>query len=56
MYPVVANYVAHDRALDMAMMASMELSATEFPMKCEASPKDARAEPPGTQGTSAIPS
>ncbi len=42
MYPVVATYVAHDRALDMAMMASMELSATEFPMKCEASPKGLR--------------
>lgn len=40
MYPVVATYVAHDRALDMAMMASMVLSATEFPMKCEASPKN----------------
>ena len=42
MYPVVSTYVAHDRALDMAMMASMELSATEFPMKCEASPKNLR--------------
>lgn len=42
MYPVVATYVAHDRALDMAMMAAMELSASEFPMKCEASPKNLR--------------
>jgi hypothetical protein len=42
MYPVVATYVAHDRALDMAMMASMELSASEFAMKCEASPKSLR--------------
>ena len=42
MYPVVSTYVAHDRALDMAMMASMMLSATEFPMKCEASPKNLR--------------
>ena len=42
MYPVVATYVAHDRSQDMAMMAAMELSATEFPMKCEASPKSLR--------------
>ena len=42
MYPVVSTYVAHDRAQDMAMMAAMELSATEFPMKCEASPKGLR--------------
>lgn len=42
MYPVVATYVAHDRALDIAMMASMMLSAGEFPMKCEASPKSLR--------------
>ena len=35
------HHVAHDRALDMAMMASMMLSATEFPMKCEASPEPA---------------
>ena len=40
MYPVVATYVAHDRALDMAMMASMIISASEFPMKCEQSPKN----------------
>lgn len=42
MYPVVSTYVAHDRALDVAMMASMELSARDFPMKCEASPKSLR--------------
>jgi hypothetical protein len=42
MYPVVSTYVAHDRAQDMAMMAAMELSATEFPMKCETSPKGLR--------------
>ena len=42
MYPVVATYVAHDRSLDMAMMASMVLTASEFPMKCEASPKSLR--------------
>lgn len=39
MYPVVATYVAHDRALDIAMMASMMLSAEQFQHKCEASPK-----------------
>jgi len=42
MYPVVSTYVAHDRAMDIAMMASMELSAGDFPMKCEASPKKLR--------------
>lgn len=42
MYPVVETYVAHDRALDMAMMASMSLSAEKFYMKCEASPKSLR--------------
>lgn len=42
MYPVVETYVAHDRALDMAMMASMSLSADRFYMKCEASPKTLR--------------
>ncbi|PIE55031.1 MAG: deacylase [Dethiosulfovibrio peptidovorans] len=42
MYPVVSTYVAHDKALDIAMMAAMELSATTFPMKCEASPKSLR--------------
>ncbi|MEF9894547.1 MAG: deacylase [Clostridia bacterium] len=39
MYPVVGTYVAHDRALDIAMMASMNLTANNFDMKCEASPK-----------------
>jgi hypothetical protein len=42
MYPVVDTYVAHDRAQDMAMMAAMELSAAQFPMRCEASPKGLR--------------
>jgi hypothetical protein len=42
MYPVVSTYVAHDNAMDIAMMASMELSARDFPMKCEASPKKLR--------------
>ena len=42
MYPVVETYVAHDRALDIAMMASMSLSAEKFYMKCEASPKNLR--------------
>ena len=42
MYPVVETSVAHDRALDMAMMASMSLSADRFYMKCEASPKNLR--------------
>lgn len=42
MYPVVETYVAHDRALDIAMMASMNLTASQFYMKCEASPKNLR--------------
>ncbi len=42
MYPVVETYVAHDRALDMAMMAAMSLSADRFYMKCEQSPKNLR--------------
>lgn len=42
MYPVVSTYVAHDKAMDIAMMASMELSARDFSMKCEASPKKLR--------------
>lgn len=42
MYPVVETYVAHDRALDIAMMASMSLSAEKFFMKCEQSPKTLR--------------
>lgn len=39
MYPVVGTYVAHDDSLDIAMMASMVLTAEAFDMKCEASPK-----------------
>ena len=42
MYPVVSTYVAHDRSLDICMMASMSLSAEQFPMNCEASPKGLR--------------
>jgi len=40
MYPTVETYVAHDRSLDIAMMASMSLSADKFYMKAEASPKN----------------
>lgn len=39
MYPVVCTYVAHDRAMDISMMAAMDLSSTEFDMKIEQSPK-----------------
>lgn len=39
MYPVVGTYVAHDNAMDIAMMAAMDLSATSFDMKIEQSPK-----------------
>lgn len=39
MYPVVGTYVAPDKSLDIAMMASMSLTAYNFNMKCEASPK-----------------
>lgn len=39
MYPVVSTYVAHDRSMDIAMMAAMDLSATTFDMKIEQSPK-----------------
>lgn len=42
MYPVVETYVAHERALDIAMMASMSLTASSFYMKCDASPKNLR--------------
>ncbi len=42
MYPVVETFVAHDRALDICMMASMSLTATEYYMKCEGSPKNLR--------------
>lgn len=38
MYPVVGTYVAHDRAMDIAMMAAMDLSSSEFDMKIEQSP------------------
>jgi len=41
-YPVVSTYVSHDRANDICMMASMVLSAGEFPMKTETSPKNLR--------------
>jgi predicted deacylase len=41
-YPVVATYVSHERANDICMMASMVLSAGEFPMKTETSPKNLR--------------
>ncbi len=39
LYPVTSTYVAPDKSLDIAMMAGMNLSATSFLMKCEASPK-----------------
>lgn len=39
MYPVVGTYVAHDDAMDIAMMAAMDLSSSEFDMKIEQSPK-----------------
>lgn len=50
MYPVVGTYVASglardwtsNTALDMAMMASMNLTAGKFDMKCEASPSSLR--------------
>ncbi len=42
MYPVVSTYVAHDDSMDIGMMAAMMLSATQFPMKIEASPKNLR--------------
>lgn len=42
MYPVVSTYVAHDRAMDIAMMAAMDLTATSFDMKIEQSPKSLR--------------
>lgn len=41
-YPVVATYVTHQRAEDPAMMASMILTADQFDMKCEVSPKGLR--------------
>lgn len=41
-YPVVSTYVCHQRAEEMCMMASMMLSAEQFPMKTETSPKSLR--------------
>ena len=41
-YPVVSTYVCHQRADEMCMMASMMLSAEQFPMKTETSPKSLR--------------
>ena len=41
MYPVVETYVAHDRALDIAMMGfRMSLSAEKFYMECESLPEE----------------
>ncbi|HDK27717.1 MAG TPA: deacylase [Candidatus Atribacteria bacterium] len=42
MYPVVSTYVAHQNAEDITMMAAMMLSAEQFPMKSEVSPKNLR--------------
>src|SRR5512139_4148343 len=41
-YPVVSTYVCHQRAEEMCMMAAMVLSAEQFPMKTENSPKSLR--------------
>ena len=41
-YPVVATYVCHQRADELCMMAAMMLSAEQFPMKTETSPKSLR--------------
>ena len=41
-YPVVSTYVCHQRADELCMMASMILSAEQFPMKTEVSPKSLR--------------
>jgi hypothetical protein len=41
-YPVVSTYVCHQRADEMCMMAAMVLSAGQFPMKTETSPKTLR--------------
>ncbi len=38
MYPVVGVYVAHNDAMDIAMMAAMDLTSTTFDMKIEQSP------------------
>jgi hypothetical protein len=41
-YPVVSTYVCHQRADELCMMASMVLSAEQFPMKTETSPTSLR--------------
>jgi len=41
-YPVVSTFVCHQRAEEMCMMAAMMLSAEQFPMKTETSPKTLR--------------
>jgi hypothetical protein len=41
-YPVVSTYVCHQRAEELCMMAAMILSAEQFPMKTETSPKSLR--------------
>jgi hypothetical protein len=41
-YPVVSTFVCHQRAEEMCMMAAMILSAEQFPMKTETSPKTLR--------------
>lgn len=41
-YPVVSTYVCHQRADEMCMMAAMMLSAEQFAMKTETSPKSLR--------------
>ena len=41
-YPVVSTYVCHQRAEEVCMMAAMVLSAGQFPMKTETSPKSLR--------------
>jgi len=41
-YPVVSTFVCHQRAEEMCMMAAMMLSAEQFPMKTETSPKSLR--------------
>ncbi|MEW5981203.1 MAG: succinylglutamate desuccinylase/aspartoacylase family protein [Acidobacteriota bacterium] len=41
-YPVVSTYVCHQRAEELCMMAAMMLSAEQFPMKTETSPKTLR--------------
>jgi predicted deacylase len=41
-YPVVSTYVCHQRAEEMCMMAAMVLSAEQFPMKTETSPRSLR--------------